>query len=99
LAASGEELATRQRHLEHFLALAEWTEAETLAGRIYAPFGSARQVAWLARLEREHGNLRAAVALAQDRGDAERLLRLTSALNYFWIVRGHVAEGLRWMAP
>jgi non-specific serine/threonine protein kinase len=92
LEASGELEAVRRRHAEHFLALAE--EAEP---GLQGP----KQGAWLERLEREHDNLWAALGWSLERG-AEDLgpdlgLRRAGALARFWEVRGHPAEGLRWL--
>lgn len=83
LAASGEEGALRERHAAYYLALAE--EAEP---RLTGP----EQGAWLARLEREHANLRAALAWYA-RAQAALGLRLAGHLWEFWQVRGHRTEG------
>ena len=88
LAASGDEAAVRRRHAAHYLALAEAAEPG-LAG--------ADQIAWLERLEREHDNLRAALAWATHTGAADAGLRAAGALSRFWWTRGHVDEGRRWM--
>jgi len=88
LAASGEEEATRRRHAGFFVALAEEAEPE-LAG--------AEQVAWLNRLEVEHGNLRGALAWSIER-EGEIGLRLAGALGTFWRVRGYHSEGRDWLA-
>ncbi len=88
LAASGEGEALRARHARHFLALAESPPA-------------ARDAAWggwLARLERERDNLRAALAWALAAGEAETALRLGSALRAFWRASGTASEGRRWLA-
>src|SRR5204863_1233707 len=55
LAALGEGDETRRRHLDHFVAFAEEAEPK-LADR--------EQIAWFARLEDEHDNLRAALGYA-----------------------------------
>jgi predicted ATPase/DNA-binding CsgD family transcriptional regulator len=87
LAASGEEADVRAAHAGHFLALAE--EAEPgLEGPA--------QARWLARLEREHDNLRAALAWGTAAAPAAAL-RLAGALWLFWYVRGHLAEGRGWL--
>ncbi|HMG97938.1 MAG TPA: tetratricopeptide repeat protein, partial [Gaiellales bacterium] len=48
------------------------------------------------RLEAEHDNLRAALAAAI-RHDPPAGLRLACSLWWFWMTRGHFAEGLRWL--
>jgi predicted ATPase len=88
LRESGELAGLRSRHAEYFLALAEEAEPE---------LGGPNQVVWLERLEREHGNLRAALAWGIDSAPNELALRLTGALRAFWRVRGHLSEGRRWL--
>jgi predicted ATPase len=80
--------ATRRRHAEHFLALAEAAE----------PYlDGPEQVAWLDRLDREQGNLQAALRWAIDVGEPERGLRAAAAVWRFWQVRGHFGSGLDWL--
>jgi predicted ATPase len=88
LVAGGELEAARRRHAEQFLGLAEEAEPR-LRGH--------GQVAWLHRLEREHDNLRAALAWLVDRQETERGLRLAGALHFFWYLRGYFAEGGAWL--
>jgi tetratricopeptide (TPR) repeat protein len=88
LASSGEEDEMRQRHLLYFLALAEGMEEE-----LRGP----RQATALALLEREHNNLREALSWALQHGADEQGLRLARALWRFWLTRGHVTEGRRWL--
>jgi tetratricopeptide (TPR) repeat protein len=88
LAAASEEVTLRRRHAAHFLALAE-TAQEQLRGT--------DQQRWLARLEREHDNLRAALRWTLQPGETELGVRLAGALWKFWEIRGHVSEGRRWL--
>jgi tetratricopeptide (TPR) repeat protein len=84
LAEREETDATRQRHAEFFLALAEAAQPELeRTGSAY----------WLDRLERDRDNLRAARDWfeADDEG-AGQSIRLASALKYFGMVREHRAE-------
>jgi predicted ATPase/DNA-binding CsgD family transcriptional regulator len=87
LEASGEAAETRRRHAEHFLELTETVEPR---------LRRAEQGGWLARLEAEHDNLRAALSwgLAVDTATA---LRLAGNLHWFWYLRGHWSEGRRWL--
>src|SRR5258708_39448712 len=52
-----------------------------------------QQAVWLARLEQEHDNLRAAMNWLLERGEAERALRLGTALWWFWYAQEHMHEG------
>ena len=56
------------------------------------------QVEWLDRLDREHGNLQAALAWSHASGDgAVPLGRLVTALGWFWYLRGHLNVGRPWL--
>ncbi|MDN5698673.1 MAG: hypothetical protein L0G70_11985, partial [Rubrobacter sp.] len=48
---------------------------------------------WLDVVYEDLGNVRAALSWASDSGEAELGLRLSSALAWFWLRRGHLAEG------
>ena len=79
----------RQRHAELFLELA--LESETaLAGP--------EQATWLARLERELENIRAALDWLLSSGRVEDALRASSALERFWRANAHVSEARRWLS-
>ncbi len=93
LRASGEEAATRDRHLAYFLRLAERAEPELRA---------TDQVAWLDRLEAELDNVRAALAWSLEEGDEDEQhvisgLRLATALMWLWHVRDYKREGSDWL--
>lgn len=80
----------RDRHLFHFLVLAEEVEPD-LTGP--------DQGVGLERLEGEHDNLRAALAWSFDAATETAFgLRLASALWLFWQTRGYVDEGRAWYA-
>ncbi len=87
LAARGETEQTRQAHADYYVALAEEAEPHLIGPE---------QVTWLARLEAEHDNLRAALAWVSER-DSDRLARLTGTLDRFWAMRGHITEGRVWL--
>lgn len=72
------------RHAAFYLALAEHA-----APKLQGP----EQVTWLARFDREQGNLRAAIQRFAGRGDIEAELRLEIALSPFWEAHGHFNEG------
>ncbi|MGH2678543.1 MAG: ATP-binding protein, partial [Actinomycetota bacterium] len=78
-----DEEATRRRHAEHFLTLAE-TAGPHLDGR--------DQLAWLDRLDREQGNLEAALRWAGDH-DPERGMLAAAGMWRFWQLRGDVVTG------
>jgi predicted ATPase/Tfp pilus assembly protein PilF len=79
---AGEGPALRRAQSEWCLAL-----AQSALPHLTGP----EQAVWLARLEIEHDNLRAALASTDDDGD--RRLRLAAALWRFWYMRGHISEG------
>ena len=92
LHAGGEEQALRWRHATYFLTLAELAEPG-----LRGP----EQHAWLARLEAEHDNLRAALAWTRQadgagKAGAELMLRLGAALSRFWYLHGYFLEWDRW---
>ena len=76
--------AVRRRHAEHYLALAERLGPQVrVTGR-----GPA-----LDELERELGNLRAALDHWIADGDGERALRLAAAIEPYWTTTCHYRDG------
>lgn len=55
------------------------------------------QEAWLARLDLEHDNLRAALRWLLGGQQWAEALRLAAALGAYWQTRGHLAEGRQWL--
>src|SRR4028118_1803642 len=67
-----------------------------VAGQACPELRGPRQGEWLDRLEREKGNLRAAMGWALSAGDDDTAARLGWALWVFWWLRGYQREGRRW---
>jgi predicted ATPase/DNA-binding CsgD family transcriptional regulator len=86
LAESGDLGAIRRAHAAYYLQMAEQAEAG-----LRGP----QQDRWLSWLDGAHDNLRAALQWARDHHESEILLRLSSALSWYWFLRGHLAEGRR----
>jgi predicted ATPase/class 3 adenylate cyclase/DNA-binding XRE family transcriptional regulator len=89
LVARGEEAALRATHASYYLNLAQAAQPR---------LDTDQQEPWLDRLEAEHGNLRAALAWAIERGETELAVRLSTALWRFWEMRGYFTEGRRWLS-
>ncbi len=99
LAASGEMEASLHAHARYYLALAEEAEPQ-LSG--------AEQARWVAKLEREQENIRAALSFLLERSrthagsqegqaQVELALRICVALSRFWHDRGYGREVLRFL--
>jgi predicted ATPase/DNA-binding CsgD family transcriptional regulator len=89
----GDEATVRARHAAWCLALAERAEPELL---------SSHNRGWLALLEADHANLRAALAWGLERPGAEPTdvelgQRLAAALQRFWRIHCHFTEGRHWV--
>jgi predicted ATPase/DNA-binding SARP family transcriptional activator/Tfp pilus assembly protein PilF len=83
--SQNERLELARRH-------AEW--ALDLAARADAQLHGPEQATWVARLESEHDNLRAALDwCASERGDPRIGLRIGEQLWRFWNLRGYGREG------
>jgi len=99
LASTGELEAARAAHAAYYLEL-----AEEAAPRLRGP----EQASWVAQLEREQENLRAALRFLLEQADVqadmqegesqvEQALRLCVALLPFWHNRGYGKEGLSFL--
>jgi non-specific serine/threonine protein kinase len=87
LEEQGEAIEVARRLARHMLELVERTRPQQR---------SALQE-WVAALEPERGNLRAALAWSRDAGEPEWLLRLASGVWRFWWVNGDLGEGISWL--
>jgi predicted ATPase len=87
LTETGEVDAARDRHLDHFLRLAE----------ILEPALQRDLDAWRAQIELEHDNLRAALEWGLTAADAERGRRLAALLPWLWHLHGHGNEGIAFL--
>ena len=84
-----EETIIRDRHLAYSIEFAEQLEPKIKGND---------QLQWLKRLDKEHDNLRAALAWsAQLVHDSVSGLRLAQALHVFWQRRSNWSEGRRWL--
>ncbi|MGY0499931.1 BTAD domain-containing putative transcriptional regulator [Nocardia sp. FBN12] len=86
LRESGEESATRRRHLDYYVAFAERADQH---------LRTADQRRWLARLDAESADLRRALETACATERSGEALRLVNALAWYWVMRGRLAEGIR----
>jgi len=87
LRETDEEPALRNRHLDHFLALAEQAESE-----LKGP----RQASWFARLDADGENLLGALTASRGLpGGPDRGVRLAGSVARFWSARGRYVVGLR----
>ena len=87
LEQSGEAQGVLRGHAAFFLALSRRAASEMWGPRLEE---------WLERLERENGNLQAAIGWALESGEAATAARFGWTLNSFWFLRGYHREGRRW---
>lgn len=85
LAWHGEATEVGQRHAAYY---------RNLAQEISPGLRGAQQAALLARLDREHDNLMAALEWLLAAQEVEDALTLASSLGLYWQLRGRYAEGL-----
>ncbi|MDP9482765.1 MAG: adenylate/guanylate cyclase domain-containing protein [Chloroflexota bacterium] len=86
LVVGGDEIGTRRRHAEAFLALAEGQQSG---------LNTSRHAAILDRIEPDFPNLRAAQRWAIDAGEGDLALRLAAQLWRYWNGFGLAVEGRR----
>ena len=87
LGESGEDMAARNAHAAHFAALGDEAERNLML----------RPGPFVAALESDADNLRAALNWTASLGDAKTGLRLGLAFATFSILRGTLAEGRAWL--
>ena len=86
LTGAGEEGMIQNKHFTHYLELAE----KAYAGRLD------ETSLWLAHLEKEHENLRAALEWASSH--PEKFLKLAGALGWFWHAHSHFNTGSAYLS-
>ncbi|GAC1401894.1 MAG: hypothetical protein NVSMB52_15760 [Chloroflexota bacterium] len=87
LEAHAETSLIRQAHAEYYGTMVVQAAPELIGSN---------QAHWMAVLDDEHGNLRAALGWAVESADADLGFAIVEAIWRFWAVRGHHAEGRRW---
>jgi predicted ATPase len=68
-----------------------------LGGTVDRESRGPRQREWLDRADEELGNIRALLRWSVDHDDPTAAAMIASSLLPFWLRRGHVAEGQRWL--
>ncbi|MEU1331307.1 BTAD domain-containing putative transcriptional regulator [Streptomyces sp. NPDC005865] len=86
LREAGDLDGVRERHLRHYLDLAERAEPRLRDGG---------QSVWLRRLDAEAANLRGALDEAVRAPAPGEAARLATALTWWWLLRGHLTEARR----
>jgi ATP/maltotriose-dependent transcriptional regulator MalT len=78
----------RRSHRDWYAHLAMQAEAEMV---------EVRQTSVFDRLESEHDNLRGAIEWSLEQREAEVAAQISAGLSRFWIFRGRMSEGRRWL--
>jgi len=86
--APGRRAAAERRHRAWVRALVEEAEPQ---------LRSAGQLPWIARLEAELDNIRAALHRATAAGDEAEAAAITLAMGWFWWLRNYRQEGVHWV--
>ena len=88
LVETGTALQVQRRHQDWYVALAAQGAVELFRQD---------QGRWLDRLALEHDNLRAALSWSLAQGDAAGAGQIAAGVWPFWLLRGHLREGRRWL--
>jgi predicted ATPase/DNA-binding SARP family transcriptional activator len=89
LTEAGERDAVRARHAEHLLAVARTTVPQ---------LRDHRQLDAMAQLDAGLEEFRAALGWCRSAGETARGAQLAAELGWYWYLRGHRVEGVRWLA-
>lgn len=97
LAAAGEVVRMRDRHVEHFRGLVQ--DADPHVGYLLP---DAEVDVWTRRIEADYENVRSAVEWILDHPEdadvtAEDGLRICADLHWYWFAGGRFAEGRSWL--
>ncbi len=87
LGESTEAAAVRDRHRDHYTAMAAAMDTPAKSG--LEPL--------LDQAETDIDNLRAAFAWSRDNSDTDSALRIAASLQSFWLARGRAKEGSDWL--
>ncbi len=87
LLASGELERVQQAHAAYYITLAEQAEPQLYHHQ---------QRLWLARLEQEQENMRAALTFLWESGERAKLAHMVGTLGWFWYMHGLLQEGQQW---
>jgi non-specific serine/threonine protein kinase len=88
LHAAAETAVVRRSHRDWYARLAIQAESEVLEPRQKSVFD---------RLEAECDNLRGAIEWSLGQREAEVAAQISAGVTRFWIFRGHMSEGRRWL--
>ncbi len=87
---SGELERLQKRHGEYYLKFVQTAKPHLLQG--------SGQLLWLRRMEREHNNLRSALAwVVETSQDVEIAMEFGRAIHAFWLTRSYINEARHWL--
>ncbi|HEY2865679.1 MAG TPA: protein kinase, partial [Pyrinomonadaceae bacterium] len=78
--------AVRRRHAAYYLAIAEEAESH---------LQTKDTGVWIKRLDAEYENIRLALLWSIE-NESVTAARIAAAIRHFWLIRGHLTEGLAW---